>query len=214
MGNRSYNQRRLNMQVATLPKTALLSAYSKTPKLLGFAKFLKGLDWELLGSKGTAEFLNKNGVFCMDIGTLVGEPILGHRVVTLSRKVYAALLSRVDSSNDMLELKELGVSPIGLVYVTLYPLAEELKRKGRTFESVIDKTDIGGPTMLRAAAKGGRMVITSDKQLRTVREHIRAGTAGNQRFLSYLACEAERMVGDYAYLSAGFHERTAHGGKA
>lgn len=197
----------------SLPKSALLSAYDKTPELLGFAKFLVRLGWKLLGSKGTAEFLNKNGVPCLDISSLVGEPILGHRVVTLSRKVYAALLSRVDDPSDMLELEELGVSPIGLVYVTLYPLAEELEKEDRSFESVIERTDIGGPTMLRAAAKGGRMVVTSDHQLRSVRRHIRAGTEGNQRFLSHLACAAESVVANYANLSASFHQRIAHGGK-
>src|SRR5689334_9616793 len=142
-------------------KTALLASYEKNAGLLRFGKTLKTAGWELLGSAGTAKYLNENGVACRDVAEIVGAPILGHRVVTLSRELHAGLLA---TDADAVELEKLGVPRIDLVYVTLYPLEKTIV-DGGTPEEVIEKTDIGGPTLLRAAAKGRRIVLSSPEQL-------------------------------------------------
>src|SRR3989344_6942952 len=125
-------------------KTALLASYEKDDALLRLARLLQHGGWELMGSAGTAKYLSANNIHCRDIADIVGPPILGHRVVTLARKVYAALLAVTE--DDFHELDRLNIHPIGLVYVTLYPL-EEAIASGSSPEDVLEKTDIGGPTL-------------------------------------------------------------------
>ena len=137
-------------------RTALLASYEKDTTLLRLGKMLKDAGWSLLGSAGTAKYLIENGVACRDVAELVGAPILGHRVVTLSRELHAGLLS---TDADTAELQRLNVSRIDLVYVTLYPLEQAIAAGNPT--DVIEKTDIGGPTLLRSAAKGRRIVLSS-----------------------------------------------------
>src|SRR3989344_5464791 len=122
-------------------KTALLTSYEKDEPLVRLARLLTKSGWRLLGSAGTARFLSQTGIPCRDVSEIVGPPIFGHRVVTLARKVYAALLAATDA--DFRELDRLGVRPIRLVYVALYPL-EETIRNGGSPEEVLEKTDIGG----------------------------------------------------------------------
>ena len=106
--------------------------------------------WNLLGSAGTAKYLNENGIPCRDVAELVGPPILGHRVVTLAREIYAGLLA-TDADAD--ELKKLNLARIDLVYVTLYPLEKTIADPKSTSEQVLEKTDIGGPTFARGGQR-------------------------------------------------------------
>src|SRR4051812_9806631 len=99
-------------------KRALLASYDKDAALLRLGKLLIHNGWSLWASAGTAQFLNDTGLPAEDVGPIVGPPILGHRVVTLARKVYAALLA---TPADSAELDRLGIRPFGIVYVTLYP---------------------------------------------------------------------------------------------
>ena len=131
--------------------TALLTSYEKNEALLRLAKMLVENGWNLLGSAGTTGFLKENGIACKDVADTVGPPILGHRVVTLSREIYAGLLAA--TPEDFAEMKRMNISNIDLVYVNLYPLEKETQNPQATPESVLEKTDIGGPTLLRAAAK-------------------------------------------------------------
>ena len=139
-------------------KTALLSAYDKTGLETFAAKLVMHYGFDLLASAGTAKYLADKGIKARDVSEIVGPPILGHRVVTLSREIHAALLA-TDSPEDQAELDRLGVPRIDLVYVNFYPLQEEIEKPGSTLESVIEKTDIGGPTLLRSAAKGRRITL-------------------------------------------------------
>src|SRR5665213_2941765 len=97
-------------------KTALLASYGKDAALLRLGKMLAGKKWQLLGSAGTAKYLNENGVPCRDVAEKIGAPILGHRVVTLSREIYAGLLAA--TPEDFAELEKQGITSIDLVYVT------------------------------------------------------------------------------------------------
>ncbi|MCR4325760.1 MAG: hypothetical protein NUV59_03045 [Patescibacteria group bacterium] len=186
-------------------KTALLASYEKDDPLLGFAKFLQAHDWSLMGSAGTAKYLNENGAACRDVSEIVGAPILGHRVVTLSRELHAALLA---TDADQAELERLGVPRIDLVYVTLYPLEKTIADAGATPEGVIEKTDIGGPTLLRSAAKGRRITVSDPAQIAEVEAFIDSGGSEEKRekLLNKLTAAAERRVSEYTAASADYWE--------
>lgn len=190
-------------------KRALLASYEKDEALVRLAKLLVDNEWELWGSAGTAKFLGEKGAPCRDIGDLVGPPILGHRVVTLSRKVYASLLAV--SNADMEELNGLGIRPIGLVYVTLYPLEDAIANPKSTQHDVLEKTDIGGPTLLRAAAKGRRLTLSDPSQIGLLEEWMRGGCQEKDRdkLVTKLAAAAERRVANYVDASARYWEAQA-----
>lgn len=189
------------------PRTALLSVYDKTG-IAEFAQALVKLDWQIYSSGGTAKALEAAGVPVTDVAELVGgKAILGHRVVTLSRELHAGLLAR-DTPEDRAELAALGVPYIDLVCVDLYPLRAEIARTGSTPGSVLEQTDIGGPTMLRSAAKGRRITVASPRQRTEVLEWLRAGEPDGATFRTRLASIAEGVVAGYTlesarYLSAG-----------
>jgi phosphoribosylaminoimidazolecarboxamide formyltransferase/IMP cyclohydrolase len=183
-------------------KTALLASYEKDAALLRLGKMLGSAGWQLLGSAGTAKYLNENGVVCRDVAEIVGAPILGHRVVTLSRELFAGLLS---TDADAAELEKLGISPIDLVYVTLYPLEKTIAASGSPAD-VIEKTDIGGPTLLRAAAKGRRVVLSSPEQIGEFEKHL-AGNSFDEAYLTKLAAAAERRVAEYVAASTSYWEK-------
>jgi phosphoribosylaminoimidazolecarboxamide formyltransferase/IMP cyclohydrolase len=141
-----------------MKRTALISAYHKDG-IADFAKALVARGWDILASGGTAKVLKDADVPVRDVGEIVGEPILGHRVVTLSRQIHAALLAR-PIPEDEEELKRIGVPRIDLVCVDLYPMRDVIDSPGATRESVIEMTDVGGPTLLHSASKGERFVIS------------------------------------------------------
>ncbi len=186
-------------------KTALLSSYEKDAHVERLARLLVGNGWRLIGSAGTAKYLSGAGIACEDVGKLVGPPILGHRVVTLARKVYAGLLAA--TKEDMDELDRLSVPYIGLVYVTLYPLEKTIVDGGSPDE-VIEKTDIGGPTLLRAAAKGRRLTLSDPSHIDVFAEWIRGGSQESERekLVIALAAAAERRVANYVAASASYWE--------
>ncbi len=187
-------------------KTALLASYEKDEALRRLGKLLIDNSWTLLGSAGTAKYLMDNSIPCRDVAGIVGPPILGHKVVTLARKVYAALLA--STTDDFEELDRLGVSPISLVYVTLYPLEQTIADASSTPEDVIEKTDIGGPTLLRAAAKGRRLALSNPDQIDALESWIKSGSPESEResLTTRLAAAAERRVADYVDASARYWE--------
>lgn len=185
-------------------KTALLASYSKDEPLLRLGKLLRENGWELLGSAGTAKYLGENGVPCKDVADIVGKPILGHRVVTLSRELFAGLLS---TPADAAEMSALGLSTIDLVYVTLYPLVETIAAGG-TLEQVIEKTDMGGPALLRSSAKGRRLTLSNATQIDELEAWIKGGMdeAARQKLVAKFAAAAERRVAEYVTTSAQYLE--------
>ncbi len=187
-------------------RTALLASFEKNADLLRLGKLLIENDWQLLGSAGTAKYLNENGVVCRDVAEIVGAPILGHRVVTLSRELHAGLLS---TEADAAELEKLGVPRIDLVYVTLYPLEKTIADPAATPADVIEKTDIGGPTLLRAAAKGRRLTLSHPSHIDHVHTWFVHGksTAERELLVTRLVAAAERRVADYVAASAAYWER-------
>ncbi len=186
-------------------KTALLASYGKDEPLLRLGKLLQKHGWSLMGSAGTAKFLGENGIPCRDVAEIVGPPILGHRVVTLARKIYAGLLA---TPEDFGELDKINVQPISLVYVTLYPLEETIANPSASEKDVLEKTDIGGPTLLRAAAKGRRLTLSNPSQIDDLEAWIESGAheAEREKLVTRFAAAAERRVAEYVAASASYWE--------
>lgn len=184
-------------------KNALISVYDKTG-IAEFARSLRDLGWKIYASGGTAKTIAQAKVPVTDVAELVGgESILGHRVVTLSRQVHAGLLA-TDSKADQAELKRLVIPRIDLVCVDLYPLQAEITKPGATENSVLEQTDIGGPALLRSAAKGRRIVIGNPEQRSQIIDWIKAGMPDKENHLRQLAARAEAEVARYALDSARY----------
>ncbi len=179
---------------------ALLSVYEKAG-IEDFAKGLADLGWQLYASGGTAKALATAGLKVTDVSELVGgQAILGHRVVTLSREISAGLLADKDSATDIAEMEKLGLPLIDLVCVDMYPLEKAIAAN----EDIIEKTDIGGPTMLRSAAKGRRIVLSHAEQRQPVLEWLQANKPDEAGFVDKLAARAEYEVARYVLASAKY----------
>ncbi|MEW6445629.1 MAG: bifunctional phosphoribosylaminoimidazolecarboxamide formyltransferase/IMP cyclohydrolase [Pseudomonadota bacterium] len=140
----------MRTHVATIGR-ALLSVSDKTG-LLDFARFLVARDVELLSTGGTAKMLREAGLPVRDVSDYTGFPeMMDGRVKTLHPKVHGGILGR--RGVDDAVMGEHGIQPIDLVVVNLYPFAEATGKLGCTYEDAVENIDIGGPTMVRAAAK-------------------------------------------------------------
>ncbi len=139
-------------------KRALISV-SKKDGLIRFAKGLAGLSIEIVSTGGTARALREAGVEVRDISDLTGFPeIMDGRVKTLHPKVHGGLLAVRDNPAHQRQMAEQGIEPVDLVVVNLYPFEETVAKPGVALEEVIENIDIGGPSMIRSAAKNFRDV--------------------------------------------------------
>ena len=140
-------------------KRALISVSDKKG-LERLALGLRKLNVEIISSGGTGYFLKERGISYTPIEKVTGNPeAFGGRMKTLSFQVGSALLFRRDNSKDIMEAADLGIEPIDLVVCNLYPFDEVVKREG-PLEELVENIDIGGPTMIRAAAKNFNAVCT------------------------------------------------------
>ena len=185
--------------MTTRKLTALISVAQKEG-IVDFARKLVERGWHLLSSSGTCRHLREAGLQVDDVADMVGKPILGHRVVTLSREVHGGLLA-TSSEEDERDLHNLGAPRIDLVCVDFYALQAEIDRQGSNLLSVIDKTDIGGPTMVRSAAKGRRIVICDPADRERVIAWLDSDRADTS-FVDALAAKAEFVVAQYVLASA------------
>ena len=132
---------------------ALISVFDKTG-IAAFANKLAALRIEILSTGGTAKLLRQAGVAVRDVSEFTGWPeMLGGRVKTLHPKVHSGLLFRRNLPEDQKQAAEHGIAPIDLVVVNLYPFEATAAKKDLTAEELIENIDIGGPAMLRSAAK-------------------------------------------------------------
>jgi phosphoribosylaminoimidazolecarboxamide formyltransferase/IMP cyclohydrolase len=133
--------------------TALLSVSDKTG-IIDFAKGLTSLGWDLVSTGGTAKALRTAGIKVRDVSEVTSFPeMLDGRVKTLHPAIHGGLLARRESPDHLKSLAEHHISPIDLVAVNLYPFEETAARSGAKPEDIIEQIDIGGPSMLRSAAK-------------------------------------------------------------
>lgn len=142
--------------------TAILSVHNKTG-LVDFAKGLNRLGWNLLASGGTARLLQENDIPVTEVAAYTKSPeILGGRVKTLHPAIHGGLLAR-PTDTDHQELLNLGWDYIDLVAVNLYPFEATIAKANVTYEEVIENIDIGGVTLIRAAAKNhARVTLVCD----------------------------------------------------
>jgi phosphoribosylaminoimidazolecarboxamide formyltransferase/IMP cyclohydrolase len=137
---------------------ALISVSNKDG-IVEFAKELAALGIEIISTGGTLSVLQENEVPAISISDITGFPeCLDGRVKTLHPKIHGGLLAKRDNLEHMKKIEELEIDLIDFVVVNLYPFKETIKKTESTLEEAIENIDIGGPTMLRSAAKNYRHV--------------------------------------------------------
>jgi phosphoribosylaminoimidazolecarboxamide formyltransferase/IMP cyclohydrolase len=197
---------------------ALISVFDKTG-IVDFAKRLAALRIEILSTGGTAKQLRAAGIPVRDVADLTGWPeMLGGRVKTLHPKVHGGLLYRRNHPEDLKHVVEHGIAPIDLVVVNLYPFEATAAKQGLTAEELIENIDIGGPTMLRSAAKNFESVtvVTDPADYANVAEELevkketsletrlalaRKVFATTSRYDGMIATELERLSAAAAHLA-------------
>ncbi|USN53479.1 MAG: hypothetical protein H6760_04975 [Candidatus Nomurabacteria bacterium] len=173
----------------------LISVFDKSGLVEALAPLHKLGYTERLASAGTAKLLTESGMPTDDVASLVGGgPILGHKVVTLSREVHAGLLA---SEAEQAELNELGIPRIEILIVGFYPLHAALVDPGRTLASVLQSLDIGGPTMVMSAVKGGRIVVVDLNDIPQLVRYLKGELSDGPGFLATLWWKAAARVAEY-----------------
>ena len=170
---------------------ALISVSDKHG-IVDFASALKKLGWDLIATGGTLKTLREAGLSVIDIQEVTGFPeICEGRVKTLHPKVHGALLARRDKEEHMAQIAENDISTIDMVCVNLYPFESTIAKPGVTMEDAIENIDIGGPSMLRSAAKNFRdvTVICDPEDYPTVIEEISLN--GNTQYETRLKLSAK-----------------------
>lgn len=183
---------------------ALLSVSDKRG-LAEFARGLAGLGVEILSTGGTASLLAEAGVQVVPVSQVTGFPeILGGRVKTLHPMIHGGILARRDNPSHLKQLEELGIGPIDLVAVNLYPFRRTVETPGTTLEVALENIDIGGPTLVRAAAKNhpGVLVVVNPDRYGEILRRLQDGQDLDGQFRLELAAEAFRHTAAYDALIA------------
>ncbi|MGB6718659.1 MAG: bifunctional phosphoribosylaminoimidazolecarboxamide formyltransferase/IMP cyclohydrolase, partial [Candidatus Acidiferrales bacterium] len=193
---------------------ALISVYDKTG-LADFAGRLAKLGIEIVSTGGTARFLRDAGIAVRDVAELTGSPeMLGGRVKTLHPKVHGGILFRRGNADDRKQTAAHGIAPIDMVVVNLYPFSATASKAGVTSEELIENIDIGGPTMVRSAAKNFESVavvtdpadypglveelnVTREIRLATRLELARKAFALTARYDGLIATQLERLSANH-----------------
>jgi phosphoribosylaminoimidazolecarboxamide formyltransferase / IMP cyclohydrolase len=188
---------------------ALLSVFDKTG-IVDFATKLAALKIEILSTGGTAKLLREQAIAVKDVSEFTNWPeMLGGRVKTLHPKVHGGLLFRRDDANDLKQAKEHGIAPIDLVVVNLYPFEQTAAKVYLPVEELIENIDIGGPTMLRSAAKNleSVTVITDPADYPRVAEELAANNETSLELRLELARKVFAVTSRYDGLIATNLER-------
>jgi phosphoribosylaminoimidazolecarboxamide formyltransferase/IMP cyclohydrolase len=187
-------------------KRALISVSDKSG-IVEFAGELAKLGVELISTGGTKSLLEKSGVPVIGISEVTGFPeILDGRVKTLHPAVHSGLLAVRDSQEHVEQMKKLGLDYIDIVIVNLYPFQETIAKPGVSYEDAIENIDIGGPTMLRSAAKNHAFVsvLVDAADYPQVLEEIRAGGDTTLDTRKRLAAKVFRHTGAYDSLISDY----------
>ena len=197
-------------------RRALVSVSNKTG-LVDFVKGLKDLGWEIIATGGTRRLLEESGVGTVGISDVTGFPeILDGRVKTLHPKVHGGILARRDIPGHMKTLEEQGIGTIDLVCVNLYPFRQTIALEGVTMEDAIENIDIGGPSMVRSAAKNWKdvTIVCDPADYGKVLEELRAnGNTSDDTRLKLSAkaythtAEYDMCIATYMRGKAGLNEK-------
>ncbi len=192
-------------------RRALISVSNKRG-VEGFARGLVERDWQILSTGGTARALREREIPVTEVSEITGHPeIMDGRVKTLHPAIHGPLLARREEEEDLEALEALGYVPIDLVAVNLYPFRETIREGGVSVDDAMEQVDIGGPTMIRAAAKNHRSVWAVvdpddyDRVLAALDEHAgKAGEGPGGNFRRELAVKVFRHASEYDEAVAGF----------
>src|SRR5215216_1510325 len=166
-----------------MPKRALLSVYHKTG-IAGLGQGLVDLGYEVVSTGGTLAALEAAGVAVTAVSDVTAFPeILDGRVKSLHPRIHGGLLARRDDPAHMSALEEHQISPIAVVAANLYPFAETVAHQDAALADALEQIDIGGPAMIRAAAKNfpGVVVLTDPADYAPALEELRDGTLSDER---------------------------------
>ena len=187
-----------------MSKFALISVSDKKG-IIPFASTLHfGYGYEIISSGGTANLLKSQKIPVSTVSEYTGSPeILGGRVKTLHPKVHAGILADKSNDSHLLDCTSIGVSPIDLVVVNLYPFEQTVANPDSTASDIIEKIDIGGPTMVRAAAKNHESVyiLTNPSQYDPFTKCIleKKGERSEEEYRVSLAYQAFQMTSSYEH---------------
>jgi phosphoribosylaminoimidazolecarboxamide formyltransferase/IMP cyclohydrolase len=189
--------------------TALISVSNKIG-LVEFASDLQSLEWDFLASGGTARALKNSGISVSEVADYTGSPeILNGRVKTLHPAVAGGILAQ-SSDNDQKDLNKINAGYIDLVVCNLYPFQDTIRQPGVTLEEAIENIDIGGVTLIRAAAKNHQRVTvcTDPKDYPKIYSELRdqgQTSVETRRFLAHkaftLTAEYDAAIRDFLKLS-------------
>ncbi|MBI4727173.1 bifunctional phosphoribosylaminoimidazolecarboxamide formyltransferase/IMP cyclohydrolase [candidate division TA06 bacterium] len=180
-------------------KRAIISVYDKTG-IAEFAKKLSTAGYEIVSSGGTAKYLREQGLTVTDVAEVTGFPeMLDGRVKTLHPRIHAGILARRDVPDHLAKLKEHDILPVDLVVVNLYPFEATVAKPNVTDEEAIENIDIGGPSLIRAAAKNHKdvAVVTDPGQYQAVISELESS--------GQVSCETKRELAQKAFaLTVGY----------
>jgi phosphoribosylaminoimidazolecarboxamide formyltransferase/IMP cyclohydrolase len=200
-------------------KRALVSVSDKTG-LVDFARALTEFNVEIISTGGTAKALREGGIAVTDISDLTGFPeMMDGRVKTLHPRVHGGLLAVRDNPEHVASMEQHDIKVIDMVVVNLYPFAETIRHEGVTREEAIEQIDIGGPAMIRSAAKNAAdvaVVVSPSRYDEIVTELRKNDGALTQATRERLAVEAFRLTAAYdaivsVYLANGLERATSVG---
>src|SRR5438105_11224171 len=197
-------------------RRAILSVTDKTG-LVDFAQKLDGMGVELISTGGTAKLLRESGIAVKDISELAGFPeMLDGRVKTLHPKVHGGILHRREDPSHRAAVAEHGIAPIDMVVVNLYAFEKTAAKPGVQFEELIENIDIGGPSMIRSAAKNFHdvAVVTSPADYDAIAEEMaKSGGALSSATKWRLAQKAFATTAAYDSAIASTLERVSANGR-
>ena len=190
---------------------ALVSVSDKTG-LVPFVKALQEMGWEIISTGGTSRLLQENNIKTIGISEVTGFPeILDGRVKTLHPNVHGGILARRDLPEHLQTLKEHAIEQIDMVCVNLYPFRQTIAKEGVTFEEAIENIDIGGPSMVRSAAKNWRdvTIVCDPADYETVIAEIREHGNTTQETRLKLSAKAYTHTAEYDSCIATYMRKQA-----
>ena len=187
-------------------KRALISVFDKEG-IVEFASSLDRLGWEIISTGGTSRVIREAGIDVLEVEDITDFPeILDGRVKTLNPYIHGGLLYKRDDENHVKTIGEMGIGPIDIVVNNLYPFEETINKEGVSHEEIIENIDIGGPSMIRAAAKNYKFVsvIVDPKDYDLIIEELSDSGKISEKTNEYLASKVFNYTAYYDALIAKY----------
>jgi len=190
-------------------KRALISVYDKEG-IVEFASSLKKLGWEIISTGGTKKLLSKSGIDVLEVEDITNFPeILDGRVKTLNPYIHGGLLFKRENKQHIETIEEMGIESIDIVVNNLYPFERTIKNTNASHEDIIENIDIGGPSMIRAAAKNYKdvTVIVDPKDYNLVLQELNNNNETSLSTRRYLARKVFNYTSYYDTLISNYFNK-------